>query len=154
MFFDHTDIYLFLTSKHINIVEERERFKTDFKPYEGLVRQRELCVLVCAPSNKALMVVLESYLTSIQNQKLSGHKCVLIGVEEKLDNVATSNLFKGGSGMNSAKVDGTGTLRASAHTLLHNILYPRGPSDVFVYTLSKRLAEVVFAILLEVNTGT
>ena len=51
--------------------------------------ERELCALVCAPSNKALMVVLEEYLSSIQDHKLSTHKCVLIGVEEKLDNVGT-----------------------------------------------------------------
>ena len=120
------------------------------------------CFLVSAPSNKAVTVLLEDYLRTTQGSTLSNARCCLIGVEDKLRGVtSTSNrqdlpestsAVQGASMYSADSIIGKAlAARPSAHKMLYRVLYPITPEDCFVYTLSRRLAAVVWRMLEELD---
>ena len=96
----------------------------------SLVREllaRNLRVMVCAPSNKAVCVALELYLTSYASVTPSveeelARDCVLVGVEDKLESSST-------------------LADSESDTENHDwLVRPRRAMDVFAYAFGPRLA--------------
>ncbi len=144
--------------ENLAVLEENE-----FLPYISQYRSENVdcpCFLVCAPSNKAVLVLMEEYLRNVQRTSLSNSRCCLIGVEDKLCtgssesanynqydfNDYDKNFPPLGGSLSNARME-----RKTSQKLLYRILYPSVPEDAFVYTLSKRLSEVVWSLLEELD---
>ncbi len=120
----------------------------------------ESCLLVCAPSNKAVNVLLEQYLTEVLGSNLCNNRICLIGVAEKLNCSSEDKdeppMTKGGHAIfvqkNNSQEYYLDNPRKS-HAMLHNILYPKESRDAFVYTLSERFADVVAQMISDLNEG-
>eukprot|EP00605_Chrysophyceae_sp_TOSAG23-4_P000180 GSChrysophyteH1.ASY1.ANO1.214.1 assembled CDS len=111
-------------------------------------QSRNKCLLVCAPSNKAVSVLLENFLQNIIGTNLHNPQITLIGVKEKLNCEKNRDELK--SLDRFYKVQKM-TLRSGE--LMDDILFPKAPADVFVYTLADRLSDVLSRMIIDLDDG-
>jgi AAA domain len=113
-------------------------------------------IMVCAPSNKAVCVVLEQFLQSgvvgAEGDQSRCVRCCLVGVMDKLEGCSTSSTTStttttssSASATTSAKNQNIVTyplplLPPSVTDLTSRFLHPSGASDVFVATYSKGMS--------------
>ena len=133
--------------------------------------QTLVTIQICTPSNKAISVLLESFLASGGGAHRSS-RCSLVGVEEKLNSMSSEHdtqeeresIFPAhlqslsGSSSSTEKADSSATslsgMKCLAPTLLKlvdDILRPRTAMDIFVYTLPDRIKKVFTTLYMEVD---
>jgi hypothetical protein len=99
-------------------------------------------ILVCAPSNKALTVIVEKYLQSRSPD--SFFLATLIGVEDKLDSVSSQDNQiraedRGKESPVDAKVYPSSLISSELSSAVDSIVRPSHPMEIFVYTIGARL---------------
>lgn len=108
-------------------------------------------IMVCAPSNKAVCVVLEQFLQSgavgAVGDNSRGVRCCLVGVMDKLEGCSTSSTASSTT-TTSAKSQNAMTyplslLPSSVTDLTSRFLHPFGASDVFVATYGKGMSSAL-----------
>ncbi|GMI04103.1 hypothetical protein TrVE_jg11226 [Triparma verrucosa] len=95
--------------------------------YDSIHEQR---TLICAPSNRAVIVVARRFLAAINKHRLSSYvRCSLVGVESKLE------ISDGDSGSDSAAVDDDGINSGRRQTL----------QSIFVWSTYNDLLDIIYS---------